>query len=117
MATITAALDDPKLFGPWFRGTSWHPWRTILKAAFGLPLSKTEARLFSTLAGGRRSPRRLVSELWVVAGRRSGKSITAALLAIWAACFRDYRMLLAPGERAVVMVIAVDRQQAQVRPR
>jgi len=38
----------------------------------------------------------------------------AAALAVYAAAFRDYRPFLKPGERAVVMVIAGDREQAGV---
>ena len=36
------------------------------------------------------------------------------MLAIFLACFRDYRSILAPGEHGVVMIIAADRKQAQV---
>lgn len=35
-------------------------------------------------------------------------------MALYLACFRDYRQVLAPGERGVVMVIASDRRQARV---
>ena len=38
----------------------------------------------------------------------------AALVAVFLACFRDYRKILAPGERGTVMVIAADRRQARV---
>ena len=47
-------------------------------------------------------------------GRRGGKSIIAALLGVYAACFKSYRELLAPGEVATVMIIASDRRQARV---
>ena len=47
-------------------------------------------------------------------GRRGGKSRIAALVAVFLACFRDYGDKLAPGERAVVMVLAADRRQARV---
>jgi hypothetical protein len=50
----------------------------------------------------------------VIAGRRSGKSRLAALIAVHRATFTDYRPHLAPGERALVMVIASDRTQARV---
>ena len=46
-------------------------------------------------------------------GRRGGKSLIAALVAVFLACFRDYRKILAPGERGTVMVIAADRRQAR----
>ena len=46
-------------------------------------------------------------------GRRGGKSRIAALVAVFLACFRDYRAILAPGEKGTVMVIAADRKQAR----
>jgi hypothetical protein len=36
-----------------------------------------------------------------------------ALLAVFLACFREYRLYLQPGERAAVLVIAADRRQAR----
>ncbi len=53
-------------------------------------------------------------EAWVVVGRRGGKSRIAALIAVFLACFREYRNALAPGERGVVMLLAADRRQARV---
>ena len=47
-------------------------------------------------------------------GRRGGKSRIAALVAVYLACFRDYRRVLARGERGHVMVLAADRRQARV---
>lgn len=47
-------------------------------------------------------------------GRRGGKSRIAALVATYLACFQDYTAILAPGERATIMVIAADRKQARV---
>jgi hypothetical protein len=48
-----------------------------------------------------------------VVGRRAGKSRIGALVAVFLAAFRSYRDLLAPGERATVMLIAADRKQAR----
>ena len=53
-----------------------------------------------------------VRELWLFIGRRSGKSIIAALQAVWATCCRSYR--LAVGEVGIFMVLAADRKQARV---
>lgn len=36
-----------------------------------------------------------------------------ALIAVFLACFRDYRAYLGPGEKAVVMIVAADRKQAR----
>jgi phage terminase large subunit-like protein len=50
----------------------------------------------------------------VVCGRRSGKSRIASLVAVYEAAFVDHREHLAPGETAVVALIARDRSQARV---
>ena len=55
-----------------------------------------------------------VTEAWLVVGRRGGKSIIAALVAVYLACFKDYSQVLGPGERGTLMVIAADRRQARV---
>jgi hypothetical protein len=54
------------------------------------------------------------AEAALVVGRRGGKSFILALVAVFLACFRDWRQYLSPGERAVVMTIATDRRQARV---
>ena len=48
--TIHQAFQDPALFGPWFQGPSWNGWGAILKAAFGLPLTRGERMLFRAVA-------------------------------------------------------------------
>jgi hypothetical protein len=50
----------------------------------------------------------------MVCGRRSGKSFVMALIAVYLACFRDYRPFLAAGEKATIMIIAADKKQARV---
>ncbi len=55
-----------------------------------------------------------VHEAWLIVGRRGGKSFVLALIAVFLACFREWRPFLQPGERATVMIIAADRRQARV---
>jgi hypothetical protein len=45
--------------------------------------------------------------------QKGGKSFILALIAVFLACFRDYRPYLQPGERGTIMVIATDRKQAR----
>ena len=106
-------IDDARVFGPWFEEDSWAHWRLFLKALFRVPLSKDELGLLPRFTS-RSSPPQAVREAWLVVGRRGGKSIVAALVAVYVACFRDYSRYLAPGERGTVMVIAADRSQARV---
>jgi hypothetical protein len=54
------------------------------------------------------------TEAWFCCGRRSGKSFVLALCAVWLACFKDWKPHLSPGERGTIMLVAVDRRQAQV---
>lgn len=62
---------------------------------------------------GAEAPGAAFAEAWIVCGRRSGKSFIMALVAVFLACFRDYRPHLGPGERATIMVVAADRKQAR----
>jgi hypothetical protein len=112
--TILDAMSDPALFGRWFAGRVWHAWRAFLAALFGLPMNDEALALFRSCTNRTVAPRTRAREGWVLAGRRGGKSRVAALVAVFLASFRDYTSILAPGERATVMVIAADRKQARV---
>jgi hypothetical protein len=111
---IDTAISDPQLLGAALGDlTPWAAWRVILRAAFGLPLSRSDGRLFSKLAGGRKPPRKRVSELWVVAGRRGGKSRMAACVSAYLAAFEDHSPKLAPGETGYVLALAASKSQAR----
>jgi len=112
--TIIESLDDPRLFEPWFVGPSWRAWRVILKAAFCIPLDDGELEIFHTLAGDRPPPERQVKELWIIAGRRAGKDSVASLAGAYAAAFFGHADRLRPGERPMVLNLAVDRDQARI---
>jgi hypothetical protein len=111
--SIVTALDDERLFLPWFRGSSWDGWRTVLKAAYALPMTDDEIEFFRSVAD-RDPPERRVKELWCIAGRRAGKdSVASAIAAHTAALFSEGHRLR-PGERAVVMCLATDRDQSKI---
>jgi hypothetical protein len=113
---MTAALDIigmMGLLGPWFPGDSWGAWHCILRGAFALPMSDVERELFFEMAR-RAPPRRRVRELWVIGGRRGGKDSAASLMAAHAAVLFDQEGKLRPGERAVVLCVACDRDQARI---
>ena len=111
---IIDTIRDPHLFGPFFKGDSWKPWIVALRALFALPMSDEEVALFVAHTARQTPPAVQSREFWAVIGRRGGKSRVAALIAVYLACFRSYREVLAPGETATIMLIAVDRQQARV---
>lgn len=112
--TILDAMNDRRIFGKWFAGSSWNVWRVFLCAMFALPMDAAQLALYSRFSGRLLPPDRPFTEAWVCVGRRGGKSLIAALIVVYLAFFRDYAPFLAPGEIATVMVVAADRKQARV---
>ena len=113
MSPIDLMLDGA-LFANRFSGPTFTAWRALVAVAWGLAhtLTADTRALVERCTGRGDLPTQQVRELWMVIGRRGGKSLIAALLAVFLAAFRTYT--LAPGERGVVMVIAADRRQARV---
>jgi hypothetical protein len=108
---ILDAIADPLLFQPWFRDRdTWSAWRTFLAALFALKIE--DEALYASCAGGRPLPTRQAREGYLVVGRRGGKSFVCALVAVYLAAFRSYR--LSPGEKGICMLLAADRRQARV---
>ncbi|WP_298106321.1 hypothetical protein [Bradyrhizobium sp.] len=112
--SIISAMDDPRLFAPFFRGPSWDGWRTVLKAAYGLPLSEPEISFFKSVAGDRAPPASRVRELWIPAGRRAGKDAATSLISAHTGALFNQQEKLRPGERALVLCLACDRVQARI---
>ena len=111
---IIKVTSDRHLLGSWFSGPSWAVWRSVLKAAYALPMSDSERVQFRSVAD-RDPPAKQVRELWIVAGRRAGKDSIASAIAVHAAIASDtYAPRLRPGERASVLCLACDRDQAQI---
>ncbi len=111
---ILQAIRDPKVFGPHFRTDSWAAWRVFLAALFALPMTPDELGIYQRHTGRASPPSEPSNEAWLVCGRRAGKSFILALIAVFLACFRDWRPYLGPGEVGTIMVIARDRRQARV---
>jgi hypothetical protein len=114
MITILEAIANKKLFEPWFKGETWEPWFAFLSALFGLPMTNEQSEIYKRHTGRAMLPIDPAKEAWLVVGRRGGKSLIAALVAVFLACFRDWSKCLVPGERGTVMIIAADRRQARV---
>lgn len=109
---ILQAMNDPNLFGAHFSGDTWARHRALIGGFYGLPLDDQQAEHYTELT--QRQPQQAAfDELWLVMGRRAGKSHTAALLAVYEAFFNDYTDKLAAGEVASVFVICVDRKAAR----
>jgi len=112
--TIVDAMAPGALFSAAFRDTAtWDAWRTALRAIFALPMSAADLALYRTCTGREAAPADPAREVFLVVGRRGGKSFVVAFIAVWLAT-KDYSRSLAPGERATIALIAADRQQARV---
>lgn len=110
--SIDHALADPQLLGAALGDlTTWQVWIAVLKASFGVTLSRTERRAFVAVAGRRRPPKQKVAELWAIVGRRAGKSRVAAAIAVYIACFFQHD--LDPGEIGYVLCLAATAAQAK----
>jgi hypothetical protein len=110
--SVSDAMASSKLLGPFFAGESWNCWRTVIKAMFAEKMSTAEIETFRTVAE-RDPPTKPVSEGVFIIGRGGGKDSVATLIATNIAVnFNPHK--LRPGEKAVVMLLAVDRPQAGV---
>jgi hypothetical protein len=110
---IDVALADRNLLGAALGNVStWSTWIVVLKAAFGRSLSASERAVFDRVAGGRTPPSKPVRELWVVAGRGSGKSRVAGAISAYTATCLDHRRKLAPGEKGMVLTLSASKAQA-----
>lgn len=106
--TILDAMDAAGLTGP-----TWDAWRSFWRAVYALGMDAVDLHRFVSHTGRSTTPLAPVREAWLIVGRRGGKSRMAALAALYHAIRHDYTRLLAPGERAVIPVIAADRLQAR----
>jgi hypothetical protein len=104
LLTILELMENPEALGDFFREQSWYAWKVLLKAAFGIPLTKEEMDFFRQHTG-RTSLPQSVRELWLTIGRRGGKSRIAALIAVFLAFFVDWNKVLPLGEKGYVMLI------------
>ena len=112
---IIQAIEDQKLFGSLFRDQdTWVNWKVALKTIFALSMNKKELRIYHKFTGRKNPPRIPFKEVFLIIGRRGGKSFVSALIAVFLAVFKDWRARLGPGERGYIMCIASDRKQAGV---
>lgn len=112
---IIKAIKDKTLFRPYFEDLdTWNLWLTLLKGAFALPMSKKELKDFRKHTGRKKPPKKEVETLVISAGRRSGKSYMASIIACFLALFRNYKEILSPGEYGIIQIIAADKSQAHV---
>jgi hypothetical protein len=112
--SLREALSDPNLLGSALAGDSWKAWRTLLIAAMGEELTADERAIFAKLTGREREPLERVHELAAVVGRRGGKSRAMATLACYIAGLCDHTDALVPGEKGVLLCVALDQRVAKI---
>jgi hypothetical protein len=111
--SMRKALTDPKLLGNALKGESWRPWRILLIAAMGEPLTADERETFTQLTGREHEPLQRVDEFAAVIGRRGGKSRAMAVFATYIAGLCEHDTLV-PGERGVLLCVALDQRVATI---
>jgi hypothetical protein len=111
---ILDAIRDRQVFGEHFTAGTWAAWLVFLAALFALPMSEEQRAIYTKHTGRSTPPSKPHTEAWLCIGRRGGKSFILACIAVFLACFKDWRRYLGPGEVGTVMVIAQDRKQARV---
>ena len=112
LITVRQALEDPAWLGSMLGGESFVVMRTLLIAAMGEALTAAEMHIFTQLTGRAETPSEAVEEFWIIAGRRSGKTLAIATLAAYLAACCDHRAILGPGERGVLPIMAANTLQA-----
>jgi hypothetical protein len=113
---IIEAIQDQRFFRPLFKDLgTWRSWLVLLKSIFGLPFEgPEEEQIYSACTGIDSPPERQAREAFIIAGRRSGKSFMASVIAVFLATFKDWRPYLSPGEKGWIFIIATDRDQAKI---
>jgi len=112
---IIQSFEDPKIYGSLIRDQStFVNWKVTLKSIFGLLMTKEEMKAYRKFTGRKKPSENPFKEIFLIIGRRGGKSFISALIAVYLAVFKDWREYLRPGEIGFVMCIASDRKQASV---
>jgi len=67
---IVQAINDPKVFGRYFKAESWTAWRAFLAALFGLPLTHDQLLLYRQFTGRKGSVQNLSHFRFWLSGAR-----------------------------------------------
>ena len=107
---IREVLQGP--FAEWLGKDDWRPWIAFLCGLLGEPLTHYETAIYRRCTGRQKLPDKPFREAWVAVGRKGRKSATAAMLAVYAAVYGQWKR--AAGETLRVMVIALSKDQARL---
>lgn len=111
---IIQALSDKDLMGGFMKEPTWDNWKTFLRGLQGLSMTEEQFETFKQATNRIAPPTKPFTEAYVVAGRRAGKSIVSAIIAVYQAIFGGFEEYTKLGQPAYIFVIASDRLQARV---
>jgi ribosomal protein L37AE/L43A len=119
---ILQAMQDPKLWKTFqqkkgllsrkLAPDSWRNWKSFLATLFALPMDEEQVSIYRQCTGRTDPPKAAFEEAFCIVGRRGGKSLIAALVAVFLAVFKTYD--LSPGETGTLMVLSADKKQSRV---
>ena len=117
---ILTSISDTRLFRPFIAKDgslkTWNNWNVFLRTLFGLPLKSSHAELILQCTGRdyKRLPTQGFTTALCLTGRRSGKSVMAAIIGAYIAVFSGREAMLAPGEQGLVAILAPTKRQAVI---
>ncbi|MBZ9817279.1 hypothetical protein [Mesorhizobium sp. CA7] len=114
LVTMRHALEDENLFGTILAGDSWLPWRIMLIAMMGEPLTDDERIIFTQLTKRHHEPLSAVEEFWGIVGRRGGKTRAMSVLSAYLSGLCDWSDVLVPGETGRLMYMSYNAKQAGI---
>ncbi len=110
---IIECLRDRRLLGLFIDDEqTWAAWFCFLRAFFALRPESGDLRVYSECTSRAEWPTTPATEAWLPIGVRGGKSFMIAVLAVFLAFFRRYR--LNRGEIGYVLIVAPTRKQATI---
>ncbi|MFX1532795.1 MAG: terminase large subunit domain-containing protein [Promethearchaeota archaeon] len=93
---------------------TWKNWLVCLKAIFAIQMNREELEIYRKFTKRKYPPKKPFKEVFLVIGRRGGKSFISAVIAVFLALFKDWSRYLRPGEIGWIFVISSDRDQSRI---